>query len=382
MYANPEEVFGGTGRLLGLIELIYSAVDDVSLWPIVLDQIASALNGTETVIWTNFSGGPAADIVSLARMDPAALVPYAQYYATKNVLAQQCDLLYPDGRARFGHRAVPDAEFEKTEFYNDYFHPNGMHHSIGVKVPLGNEPPAYIACMRRKHEGEFEDREGTILETLVPHLRRALMLHLKLTQLQLNTEGLKSGLDAFGHAVFGLNGSGRVVVSNRQAEKIAAAEDGIQMIEGCLSAIDLQEDHLFQTQLREAVACGRRDGFSSGGSLLVRRSTDKPALRVTVAPMQAGLVDHYGQLAALVFISDPSEVTPSRSTILRDLYSLTPSEARIADLLADGNEVIEVAAKTRTTRETARFHVKRVLSKTETHRQSELIRLVLSLPGQ
>jgi DNA-binding CsgD family transcriptional regulator len=97
---------------------------------------------------------------------------------------------------------------------------------------------------------------------------------------------------------------------------------------------------------------------------------------------QSHSLNNYGQLAALVFVSDPEAATPSRSEILRRLYGLTPAEARIADLLASGSEVGEVAARSGITLETARFHVKRVLNKTGARRQTELVRLMLSLPGQ
>jgi DNA-binding CsgD family transcriptional regulator len=101
-----------------------------------------------------------------------------------------------------------------------------------------------------------------------------------------------------------------------------------------------------------------------------------------VVPYQSHSLDHYGQLAALVFVGDPEAVTLSRSAVLRRFYGLTPAEARIADLLASGKEVGEAAARLGMTLETGRFHVKRVLSKTGTRRQAELVRLMLSLPGQ
>jgi DNA-binding CsgD family transcriptional regulator len=41
-----------------------------------------------------------------------------------------------------------------------------------------------------------------------------------------------------------------------------------------------------------------------------------------------------------------------------------------------------VAAKAGITVETARFHLKRVMAKTGVRRQTELVRLMLSLPGQ
>ena len=60
---------------------------------------------------------------------------------------------------------------------------------------------------------------------------------------------------------------------------------------------------------------------------------------------------------------------------------LTPAEARVVDQLLQGREMQEVANGLGITLETARFHTKRVLSKTGTRRQTELMRLMLSLPS-
>jgi DNA-binding CsgD family transcriptional regulator len=86
--------------------------------------------------------------------------------------------------------------------------------------------------------------------------------------------------------------------------------------------------------------------------------------------------------------TNPEEVFGGSSKLLGLIgliYSavdrLTPAEARIADLLAGGNEVGEVAARAGITLETARFHVKRVMAKTGVRRQTEMVRLMLSLPG-
>jgi DNA-binding CsgD family transcriptional regulator len=383
MYVNPDEVFGGTTKLFALIELIYSAVEDVSLWPVILDQIAEALQGEETLIWTNFSGSGATNIMCLARMDPLALVPYTEYYAARNVLSERCDRIYQDGKVRYSHCAVPDVEFETTEFYNDYFKPYGMHYSLGLRVQLGEkQQPPYLACMRPKHKGPFENAEGTVLETLMPHLRRALMLHLQFTQLRSSVGGLEFALDAFDHAVFGLDGEGTVIFSNRQAERTAQKGDGIRLTNGRLVAMRTEEDNRMQSLLAHAIETGKGCNNSAGGSLLLSRKSGSPPLRLTVTPFVLGLPRSYGQLVALVFVSDPAETPPPRSAILRSLYHLTPTEGRLADLLAEGHEIRRASAQLGITYETARFHLKKVLVKTGARRQSELARLMLSLPGQ
>ena len=79
-------------------------------------------------------------------------------------------------------------------------------------------------------------------------------------------------------------------------------------------------------------------------------------------------------------MSDPASRPQSRGTTLRALYALTPAEARVADLLLQGLETRDVANGMGLTLETTRFHVKRVLGKTGVKRQTELMRLMLSLP--
>jgi DNA-binding CsgD family transcriptional regulator len=66
---------------------------------------------------------------------------------------------------------------------------------------------------------------------------------------------------------------------------------------------------------------------------------------------------------------------------MKMLYGLTPTESRLADLLLEGLDVRGAAQRLGITIETARFHLKRVLAKTDTRRQTELMRLMLSLPG-
>lgn len=45
MSTNPEELFGGTGKFLSLIELICLISTVASLWPVTLDQVAVPLRG-------------------------------------------------------------------------------------------------------------------------------------------------------------------------------------------------------------------------------------------------------------------------------------------------------------------------------------------------
>lgn len=51
MFKNPEQAFGGTTQLLGLIETIYTAIQRPELWPVVMEGIAEAVHGESTTMF-------------------------------------------------------------------------------------------------------------------------------------------------------------------------------------------------------------------------------------------------------------------------------------------------------------------------------------------
>lgn len=377
MYENPEIAFGGTADLLSLIELIYSAVDQPALWPTVLEGIANAAGGESTALFARF---PKDSVIALTRFEPGSFEEYAEHYSNVNILMPLCDNRFPDGTIRYSHLVMEDREFENTEFYADFFRRWNMHYSFGVKVPLDELPAAYISCQRPKSKGPFEDREGLIFQTLLPHLHRALKLHLRFSQVEAKAKGLESALDAFGHAVFGLDRCGRVILSNRQAEAIVQKGDALRVSQGKLTAVLADQNHRLQEILSGAVAAGSGFGLSAGSWLLVEGKSAEQPLRLAATPVRFPLSGYPGQLAALVYVSDPSTGQVSRAQALHALYGLTPTETRVADLLAAGLEVREISERLGMALETARFHTKRILTKTGVRRQSELVRMMLTLP--
>lgn len=67
--------------------------------------------------------------------------------------------------------------------------------------------------------------------------------------------------------------------------------------------------------------------------------------------------------------------------LLERLYSFTPTEAQTAARLAEGYTIDEIADFRGCAQSTVRTHLKRVLKKTDTHRQVALVRVILSSPA-
>jgi DNA-binding CsgD family transcriptional regulator len=69
----------------------------------------------------------------------------------------------------------------------------------------------------------------------------------------------------------------------------------------------------------------------------------------------------------------------SSAAILAKTFRLTPSEAKVACIIARGAPPDIAARELKISRETARNQLKSVFAKTDTHRQSELVALLLQV---
>jgi DNA-binding CsgD family transcriptional regulator len=78
----------------------------------------------------------------------------------------------------------------------------------------------------------------------------------------------------------------------------------------------------------------------------------------------------------LVEIRDLAAADPPAEAWLADCLDLTPAEARVAVLLFAGLDRRAIARRLGIADNTVRVHLVRLMSKTETHRQAELVQLL------
>lgn len=103
---------------------------------------------------------------------------------------------------------------------------------------------------------------------------------------------------------------------------------------------------------------------------------------MTIVPAAAaGRRLRMGRPYATLFVYDPQRLPASRAEILRRQFGLTISEARLADLIASGFTLATAAERLRVTIGTVRNQLEQIFQKTDTHRQSDLVRLLMRLPA-
>ena len=83
----------------------------------------------------------------------------------------------------------------------------------------------------------------------------------------------------------------------------------------------------------------------------------------------------------IIFVSDPEWRQITTIDMLKTLYGLTNAEAELVQHLMQGNSLESAAEHRGVTMNTARSQLKQVFAKTETNRQGELLRLLLTGVG-
>lgn len=257
----------------------------------------------------------------------------------------------------------------------------GVHHVLLTGVPCG-PAVATLSFTRPRSAKPFSQSGQKLMRLLVPHLQRVLQIHSRNETVRTLFEAGKIALDTLDAGVVAVDEQGRVVLTNEQAETALEKGHAITTRRGRLAATHSSEAAGLERLVHSAAMTGGGRGTENGGVITIHGEAESAPMSVIVTPFRSNRILAEGRPCALAFICDPAAKPAPRAAALRSLFGLTPAECRLAGLLHEGLELRLAAQRMGVTAATARFMLKRIFSKTGSHRQSELIQLLNRLPGE
>lgn len=366
MRRNPRD------RALELIDLIYRCASTPSTWAEFVSELSAELGHAAVglVLGSGWESRPDRLFKSGYELNRAYFElrerdPWAALYATGTV-------------GEVVVHVEPRAEaVAKSSYYRDYLRPQGL--GTGPLVTLllerrDGKLEGSLSVLARADGPPIRQRELELLRALAPHIRRAREICLAMDRGRARQTGFTDVLDQLQIGVLLLDEKGTPVFANRSAGELLGVSDR-----------DSGSTRLQQIRSAFARATGALRIAADGASsevVLIRHPVDGAPLQLIVSELERGTSVLGYNVPNAVFLADPRRAAGNPLSVLRTLYRLTPAEAKLTFLLAAGRTLEEAATNLGVTRGTVKTRLKKVFDKTDTHRQGDLIRLVLSGPGQ
>ncbi len=284
------------------------------------------------------------------------------------------------GEVMIRSRACPDRRFAESQLYQEHFRDLGIYYVMHHNLADAGEANFGITLTRPEDHRDFDEADMQAYMQVAPHLQRAVRLHIDLLRADSKSRFYEAAWDRSPQAMILVNETFEIEFRNQAA--LQYFEDGHFLIEGVskLACPRAEDSRNLQAMISSVFTADTASELTNGGQYQLRSGDTRP-LSLLVAPYLETTSFGFVQRKAVIFIGDPRNKNGSPTENLCKLYGLTVSEGRLANLLAEGNSIREIAEILSISENTARTHLKRIFSKTDTNRQAELVKLILKTPN-
>lgn len=363
-----------------LVDHIYAAALDPTRWPGVLEAVADHVGALQACL-TRLSHIDSSGEGIEARIDPASIQAFHEYYRTKNVFTLVDDL----NAWRRGWRptvvttedCLPLDDYYRSEYFNDFMRPQDAGATMHIRLELDDTTSGAIALGRSIRKGAFEAEALEAASRLQPHLIRAYKLGRLLAVAPGVSTDLARALEGTSQAVLIVDGDGSVRHVNTAGERLMRSRPGLTIVGGRLSAQASDAARRLAELIGRATSA---DARRQGGALNLPRPGQRFPLAVRISPLTGEPDPVFGRpRMAMVCVTDLERDVPPPHDALRTLFGLTQAEARLAAAVFEGLSLPEAADRFAVSVHTVRFQLARIFDKTGVARQAELVKLMMRL---
>lgn len=351
-----------------LIDRIYESSFVPELWPGVLDELAKLADSRGGLLFS------ARDRV-LKWTASASLNDIFRSYVEDGWFPRCTRRVCLFGQTQPGFFVEHDfwtaEEIDNNPIYRDFFRPHGLGWSAGTGLQMPTGDRIVFSIEREHRRGPIEKQRVEALNELRSHLARSAFVAARLG-LQ-RARGAKEALTSMGLPALLLGEGGTVIEANPSIEDLSGhlqwrARNRIALTDGRANEL-----------LWAALAALDTNPELSVRSFPLRDVDDRAVLVVHLIPIRRSAHDIFAGSYALLVVTPVSAAAAPPIELMRSLFDLTASEARVARGLAVGETLEEIAAAGGVAMSTVRSQLRQVLEKTGCTRQAEVVSLLANV---
>jgi DNA-binding CsgD family transcriptional regulator/PAS domain-containing protein len=363
-----------TAQLLDLVSLIYDAALEPRLWNVVMERATGFVGGMGASIFRQDVIRKTGNSYYSFGIDPHFERLYFKEYIHYNPLLPTF-LTLDVNRVTSNSQQLDPAEFFATRFYKEWARPQGLIDNVFCVLERSTTSAASFAVFRHERDGLANEEAFDKFRTLVPHLRRAVLIGNVIEHKTGEARGLSDLLDCIRAGVFVVDISGKVIYSNSSAREIVSADDYLRETAGRLGAGNAEADQLLQEAFR---AAGDGDAAISDKSIAIPlTAADGTRYVANILPLtrrRGGGIDQ--RATAALFVHKAALELSYAPETLASAYKLTKTELQVLLALVELGGGPEIAEALGVGSGTVKTHLHSLFQKTGVRRQADLVKLV------
>ncbi|MCE2657931.1 MAG: LuxR C-terminal-related transcriptional regulator [Rubrivivax sp.] len=357
----------------GLLEAIYESALSPAHWVHCLELIRAQFAGNYVSLIVRHGTGDDLGLIVSASGGQHIVNPGNPYLEMSPFTG-----LVPDKLVTLGD-LLSETDWRASQYYRDWCAPRGVFHVMAVDIGTRDGGIYGFRITRPEGSADFSPAEQALCKRLLPHLKRALNLHLAVNQdRKVNT--LYS--QAMAHLMVGvivLDERGEVMECNPMARAIVDLNDGLRIVGNQVEATYANDNRKLQQMIRGALAPRATTQVSMVEAMAASRPSGKVSWGLVVQSMEPDQwTEGKHRPSVAVFVRDAEGKAHPPVKLAQQLFQLTPAETSLAIQLANGLSLEEAAEALNIRRNTARAHLRSIFSKTGVRRQTELVRIFLN----
>ncbi len=357
-------------RLVGVVESIYAAGVDNTLWPAALlaaARFTGSLAGTLEV----FNKAPVAMYdFRMGGLPPLAEMAYLDHYAQHNPRAHYA-FRHLSQRFLTDYDVIDERGMDREPYYAKYLRSIDLRYFLSAQLFNTPHQQAVVTIQRTRREGHVNGADVERMQRLLPHFRRSYDMAARLGKLggagaaELALEWLADGV-----ALLGSDGTVRHV--NSALMDIAAAGDGVGLTLHRIELAGVAERAQLDSALK-AASHMRGHGADMSTDFSVARPSGAPPYVISVRPLVRGAGRFDAAASLIVFVRDPLARHAADLRVMQATFGLTGAEADLAHALQAGMSPAQYGRDRGVSANTVYTHLRRIKEKTGTSRITELI---------
>lgn len=365
--------------LLELVGDIYDSAIEPSKWPSALERVGRLLDSESVAITLNsIHEPPGFQMRAQWNIDPGLEAAMLENYPLNPLVTA---IYYYGVDEPFSLLSyVDEAQLKSTRFYANTLGKFGILDSGVCLLAKSVSQFGSISIQRAEDKPPFGEADFALMRRLVPHIRRAAFIGELLEARSLERDMLSATLETLRVGIVLTDETGRIIHANSAAFRLIKDSSALHSNSTTLAARNL-ESAIDLSQAIAAAGSGTSVDIPRTGIAIALRAQDQHDLAAWVLPLDSGLrKDLGGEFTArvAVFLREMGDTSPIPAELFVRRYGITPAECRVLLLIVQGKTTQEAAEALGISLATAKTHIARLLDKTGTERQVDLVRLAMS----